>query len=160
MKMSFLEWLLMPEAPGATVAILLISMCIAFVNSAINRLLIARFVGWEQYKVMQKEIREYRFLSTQALRTRDKKLLDKLKKEEPKILQMQKKMLKPQLAMFMLSLSYIFVWVLLLIPTYGASSVAYIPGVGWIGIIWWYPLCSFLFGIISSRVSGLMTESE
>jgi len=154
--MDFIELILKPTAPEATIMIMLICIAISFLNSSINRLLVSRFVGWKQYRVMQKEVSEYRVQTTQALRKKDKKLLEKLKKKEPQIMSMQKKMAKPQLILFALSFSYIFIWWFLLIPMYGINMVAYIPGIGPIPVIWWYFICSFLFGTLSSRVLGIM----
>jgi len=135
---------------------MLICLAISFTSSSINRLLIGRFVGWEQYKKMQKELSEHRTQTTQALRTKDKKLLEKLKKKEPQILNMQKKMVKPQLVLFGLSFSYIFIWWFVLLPIYGIYVVAYIPGIGGINVFWWYMICSFLFGTVASRLLGIM----
>jgi len=154
--MGFFEWLSMPTAPAATITIMLICIAISFLNSSINRLLVSRFVGWEQYRKMQKETSEYRAQTTRAIRTKDKKLLEKLKRKEPQIMNMQKKMVKPQLILFALSFSYIFIWWFVLIPIYGNETVAYIPGIGPIYVIWWYMICSFLFGTLSSRVLGIM----
>ncbi len=153
--MNFIEDLLKPNAPAATIVIMLICITISFLNSSINRLLVSRFVGWKQYRTMQKETSEYRAQMTQAMRKKDKKLLEKLKKKEPQILNMQKKMTKPQLVLFGLSFSYILVWWLILIPIYGPNIVAYIPGIGPIPVVWWYFICSFLFGTLSSRLLGI-----
>ncbi|RJS77874.1 DUF106 domain-containing protein [Candidatus Bathyarchaeota archaeon] len=151
-----LEWLLMPQAPGATVAIMIICALISFANSSINRFLINRLVGWKQYRIMQKEIAEYQSLTRQALRTKDKKLMEKIKKKEPQIMNMQKKMAKPQLIMFAIPFLYLLVWWLVLLPLYGANPVAYIPGIGGITIFYWYFIVSSLFGILASRLLGMM----
>jgi uncharacterized membrane protein (DUF106 family) len=141
---------------AATIMIMFISMAVAFSNSCLNRFLTSRFIGWEQYKTMQKETSEYRSQMTQAMRKNDKKLLEKLKKKEPQILNMQKKMVKPQLVLFVLSFSYIIIW--FIIPLYISADPppAYIPGIGGIAVIWWYFICSFLFGTLSSRLLGIM----
>jgi len=154
--MSLLDWFLMPEAPGATVVIMLICFAIALANSSVNRVLISKFVGWEHYLTMQKDISEYRSQTTQALRAKDKKAIEKLKKKETEIMNMQKKMLKPQMLLFGLSFSYIFIWLFVLGPTYGSNVVAIIPGIGAINIFYWYFICSFALGTISSRVLGIM----
>lgn len=146
----------MPEAPGATVAIALIAFSISFANSSINRILISRTIGWKRYKAIRKEIAEFQAQTRQALRSKDKKLLEKLKKKEQQSLQMQKQMAKPQLMMMVLSFFYIFVWWFFLIPLYSNNIVAYIPGIGSITVLWWYLLCSLLFGIVSSRLLGIM----
>jgi uncharacterized membrane protein (DUF106 family) len=141
--------------PAATIIVMLISVAVALSNSCLNRLLTSRFVGCKQYRAMQKETSEYRSQMTQAMRKNDKKLLEKLKKKEPQILNMQKKMVKPQLVLFMLSFSYILIW--LIIPQYiHVDYAAYIPGIGGIAVIWWYFICSFLFGTLSSRLLGIM----
>jgi uncharacterized membrane protein (DUF106 family) len=152
--MDFVVWALAP--PGATIIVMLICMVISLVNSSINRLLITRFVGWDQYRTMQKELAEYRTLTTQAIRKNDAKLLEKLKKKEPQIFNMQKKMAKPQLVLFGLSFSYILIWLFVLGPLYGANKIAYIPIIGPQGVFWWYFICSFLFGTLSSRLLGIM----
>jgi uncharacterized membrane protein (DUF106 family) len=154
--MDLIEWLIMPTAPGATIAIMLICFAISFLNSALNRLLIHRFVGWSQYKEMQKEIAEYRAQLFQAQRTQDKKLIEKLRKKETQIRNMQGKMAKPQLVLFGISSSYILIWFFVLGPFYGANIVAYIPGIGPQSIFIWYLICSFLFSWLSSRALGIM----
>jgi len=152
-----MEWLLTPELPGATVAIMLISFCISLINSSVNRILINLTVGWKQYKVIQKETAEFQAQSRQALRTKDKKILEKLKKKEPQILQNQKKIVKPQMIMTGLSFSYLFIWWFLLIPFYDWKTVAYIPGIGGVNVIWWYFICSLFFQVISSHLLGIMS---
>ena len=152
-----IEWFLMPEPPGATVAIIIIAISISLANSSINRLLINRTIGWERYKVIRKEIADFQAETRRALRTKDKKVTEKIKKRERHVLEMQKKMAKPQLIMFGVSMSYILVWWFLLTPFYGWDIVAYIPGIGGINIIWWYMLCSMLSGIISSHILGIMS---
>jgi uncharacterized membrane protein (DUF106 family) len=143
------------ELPIATIIVMLISMAVSLTNSSLNRLLTSRFVGWEQYRAMQKETSEHRAQMTQAMRKKDKKLLEKLKKKEPQILNMQKKMAKPQLVLFVLSFSYILIW--FIIPLYiQVDYAAYIPGIGGIPVVWWYFICSFLFGTLSSRLIGIM----
>jgi len=113
-------------------------------------------VGWEQYKVMQKEIAEYRSQTTKAIRAKDTKQLEKLKKKETQILNMQKKMAKPQIVLFGLSFSYIFIWWFVLTPLYGIETVAYVPGFGPVNVFWWYFICSFLLGTLASRLLGIM----
>jgi uncharacterized membrane protein (DUF106 family) len=161
--------------PTATLIILGISAGIAFLNSGINRVLINYFVGWEQYRVMQKEMAEYRSETMAAARANDKKQMEKLKKRQSQINNMQSKMLKPQMVQFGISFLYLFVWFLVLTPTFGATPMAYIPGIGTIAnsayivngvpgpaivdaipVFYWYPICSLFFGLLSSRILGIM----
>ena len=151
--------------PWSTFTIMGISVVIAFLNSGLNRLLITHFVGWEQYRSMQKETSEWRSQQMAAARANDKKQLEKLKKKESQIMAMQKKMAKPQMVLFGVSFIYIVVWIFFLTPTYGASPVAYLPGFGntlgfgphgEMGVFYWYPICSLLFGTLASRILGVL----
>jgi uncharacterized membrane protein (DUF106 family) len=151
--------------PWSTFTIMGISVVIAFLNSVLNRLLVTHFVGWEQYRSMQKETSEWRSQQMAAARANDKKQLEKLKKKESQIMAMQKKMAKPQMLLFGVSFIYIVVWIFFLTPTYGASPVAYLPGFGntlgfgphgEMGVFYWYPICSLLFGTLASRILGVL----
>jgi uncharacterized membrane protein (DUF106 family) len=140
--------------PLATVVIMLIAIAISFINMSINRLLINRMVGWEEYRTIQKEVNEYRSQMMQATRTNDKKLLEKLKKKETQINRMQMKISKPTFILIPISFSYILIWWFFLTPVYGASPVAYVPGIGAIPVLYWYMVCSFLFGTLAGRIIG------
>lgn len=145
--------------PTATLVIMLIAIIISFVNMIIQRLLITRMCGWNEYRVMQKETSEYRSQLMQATRARDQKLLTKLKKKEARINKMQTKIMKPQMILMPISFSYIVIWWFFLIPTYGDIGVAFIPGIAaapaGITVIWWYMICSFFFGTLASRIIGI-----
>lgn len=131
---------------------------IAVINTALNRFLINYFVGWEQYRVMQKEMNEYRKETMAAARSNDKKQMEKLKKRQSQINNMQTKMLKPQMVQLGISFLYIFIWILVLTPTYGATSMVYLPGIlgGAVSVVYWYPICSFFLGLLASRIIGIM----
>lgn len=145
------------EIPLATMVIMLTAVAVSFLNMGINRLLITRMCGWEEYKVMQKETSEYRSQLMQAMRANDQKLVEKLKKKEAQINNMQKKMMKPQTILLPISFSYIIIWYVFLIPTFQANAVAIVPGIAPNGIpvIFWYMICSFFFGTLASRVVGV-----
>jgi uncharacterized membrane protein (DUF106 family) len=143
--------------PSATVVIMLIAVAVSFINMGINRLLITRMCGWEEYKIMRKETSEYQSQMMKAIRANDKKIVEKLKKKESQIKNMQSKMMKPQMILLPISFSYIIIWYLFLIPTFGANAVAYVPGIAPTGIpvIIWYMICSFFFGTLASRIIGV-----
>jgi uncharacterized membrane protein (DUF106 family) len=105
---------------------------------------------------MQKEMNEYRAETMAAARANDKKQMEKLKKKKSQIDNMQSKMMKPQMVQFGISFVYIVVWLFVLTPTFGNSSVIYIPGVGPLSVFYWYPLCSFFLGLLTSRIIGIM----
>jgi uncharacterized membrane protein (DUF106 family) len=136
--------------------ILIIALGIAFMNTALNRVLINYFVGWEQYRVMQKEMNEYRQETMAAARANDKKQMEKLKRRQSQISNMQAKMLKPQMVQLAISFLYIIVWFGFLIPTYGATSMVYLPGFGALPVVYWYPIASFFLGLLASRILGIM----
>ena len=162
--------------PLATLIIMAIAAGIAFLNSGINRVLINYFIGWEQYRVMQKEMAEYRSETMAAMRANDKKQVEKLKKKDSQIKNMQAKMMKPQMVQFGISFVYLIVWFLVLTPTFHQAPMAYMPGIGTIAgafnvvnglpvgdaipnaipVFYWYPICSLFFGLLSSRIIGIM----
>jgi len=156
--------------PIATFIIMGISAGIAFLNSGVNRVLINYFIGWQQYRVMQKEMAEYRRETMAAARANDKKQMEKLKKKQSQINNMQSKMMKPQMLQFGISFVYLIVWFLVLTPTFGTTPMAFIPGIGTIAnsqvdgiavanaipVFYWYPICSLFFGLLSSRIIGIM----
>ena len=142
--------------PIATLIIMAIAAGIAFLNSGINRVLINFFVGWEQYRVMQKEMAEHRSETMAAARANDKKQMEKLKKKQSQINSMQAKMLKPQMVQFGISFVYLIVWFLVLTPVFGSTPMAYIPGIGAISVFYWYPIASLFFGLLSQRIIGIM----
>jgi uncharacterized membrane protein (DUF106 family) len=133
-----------------------IALGIAFLNTAINRVLINYFVGWEQYRVMQKEMAEFRQEQMAAARANDKKQLEKLKRKQSQITNMQSKMMKPQIVQFGISFVYLIVWFLVLTPTFQNISMAYLPGIGPIPVFYLYPLVSVFLGLISQRLLDIM----
>jgi len=139
--------------PWSTLAIMGVSLSIALFNSGLNRALISRFVGWDEYRSMQKEMNEWRSQQMAAARANDKKQLEKLKKKESQIMNMQKKMAKPQMLLFALTFVYIFIWPFL--TGYFPHPVVYIPGFGQQPFYIWYLICSFFFGTIASRIIGV-----
>jgi uncharacterized membrane protein (DUF106 family) len=92
-----------------------------------------------------------------AMRANDTKRVEKLKKKETQIRNMQSKMMKPSMILLPISMSYIVIWYLFLIPTFGVDPVAVVPGIAAAGIpvFYWYMLCSFFFGTLASRIVGV-----
>jgi uncharacterized membrane protein (DUF106 family) len=136
-------------------AILAVAAGITFLNSGIYRVLINRFIGWEQYHIMQKELAEYRSESMAAARANDKKQMERLKKKKSQIDNMQAKMFKPQIAQFGTIFVNLAIWYVILIPTFGNTSMAYLPGFGPLPVFWWYPIGSFFLGLLSQRIIGI-----
>ena len=136
--------------------IFVIAAVIAFINTGLNRVLINYFIGWEQYRVMQKEMNEYRSETMAAMRAKDTKQVEKLKKRESQIKNMQAKMMKPQMVQFGFSFVYIIIWFFILTPTFGSKAMVYLPGIGALPVLYWYPIGSFFLGLLASRLIGIM----
>ncbi len=140
--------------PWATLSIMLISVAISFMNVGLNRFLISRMVGWHEYRAMQKELAEYNSLRMKALRAKDTKLLEKLKKKDAQMKTMQVKMSKPQLLLFPMMFIYFIIWPFLL--GFYPDPVIYIPGFADPQPFYiWYLLCSFFFGTLASKIIGI-----
>ncbi len=137
-----------------TLSIMAVSLLLAFFNSGLNRILISRFVGWNDYRTIQKEMSEWRSQQMAAARANDKKQLEKLKKKESQMMNMQKKMMKPQMLQLGFTLIYFFIWTVL--TGFFPGSVIFIPGIGPQPFYIWYLLCSFFFGTLASRTIGIM----
>ena len=139
--------------PIATALIMLVAVGISFINMGLNRALITKMIGWHEYRSMQKEMSEYNSQRMAALRSKDEKTLEKLKKKESQIQSMQTKMFKPQLILIPITFIYLIIWPVLtgVFP----FSVAYVPGLGSQPFFVWYLICSFFFGTIASRIIGV-----
>ena len=139
--------------PLATFVIMLISVSISLMNVGLQRFLIGRMVGWQEYKSMQKELKEYNSLRMKAIRANDTKLLEKLKRKDAQMKNMQMKMSKPQLLLFPMMFIYFIIWPILI--GFFPNTVAYVPGFGeqpfWI----WYFMCSLFFGTLVSKGIGI-----
>ena len=142
------------ELPWSTLAIMGVSLSLALINSTLNRLLISRFVGWKEYRTIQKEMSEWRSQQMAAARANDKKQMEKLKKKESQMMNMQKKMLKPQMLLFGFTLVYFLIWPVLM--GFFPGTVVYIPGFGGQQFYIWYLVCSLFFGTLASRIVGIM----
>ncbi len=139
--------------PMAALLIMLVAVSISFLNMILNRALITKMIGWREYRSMQKEISEYNSQRMAALRSKDTKMLEKLKKKESQVQAMQTKMFKPQLVLIPITFIYLIIWPFLtgVFP----FPVAYIPGFGPVPFFYWYLICSFFFGTIASRIIGV-----
>lgn len=154
MSATELSWI--ATAPVATLVIMAIALVIAVVNTTINRALINYFIGWDKYRTMQKEMAEYRKETMAAARSNDKKQLEKLKKKKSQVDSMQAQMAKPQMIQLGISFVYIIVWWFVLIPVFGNTPVATVPGFGPITVIYWYPMVSFFLGLLMQRIIGTL----
>ncbi|NLE03921.1 MAG: DUF106 domain-containing protein [Crenarchaeota archaeon] len=138
--------------PVATLLIMLVAISLSLMNNSLNRLIISKMFGWNQYRTMQKEIADYNAERMKALRANDTKTLERLKKREAQVNSMQTKMFKPQLVQLPLMLIYFIIWPAL--TGIFSGTVAYIPGLGEQPFYIWYLICSFFFATITGRIIG------
>jgi len=148
--------------PVSTIFILFLSMALSLVTSLANRFL----TNQEQLRTWRREIAEWTADFNKARKTGDKKLLAKVKKQQPQITKIQSKMMWQSMKVsFIFMIPFFLLWSLFLTPTYyNVTAVAYIPDImssngsaSWLSLplFWWYLLCSFLFGTLFSRILGL-----
>jgi len=138
------------------VAIFAISMVVSFIVSFSNRLL----ANPKQSAEWRKEVSAWMSEFNRANRTGDKRLLAKLKRQQPRINQLQSKIFKESLKVMPVSMTtFLVFWWLILIPLYGRLTVAFLPWFGGeplgLDLFKWYVLCSFLFGALFSRIFGV-----
>jgi uncharacterized membrane protein (DUF106 family) len=150
--------------PNSTIFMFLLAALISIVTSLTNRLL----TNPEQSKAWRKEISEWNTEMRQARKEGDKKRLEKVMKKQKQILQLQSKMMWQSMKVTLIFfVPLIIIWQFLG-TTFSNSVIAYFPGVGATlplpifpnSLIWWYLLCSMLFGTVFSHVFGIIEVSE
>ena len=82
----------MAERPYSTFLTLAIALVVSLVTSLLNR----KFIDREKFTAWRQEINQFNTEKKLAKKTGDNKLLAKIKKREPQILQIQSKMAKQQ----------------------------------------------------------------
>ncbi|UCG37453.1 MAG: DUF106 domain-containing protein [Candidatus Bathyarchaeota archaeon] len=151
----FLDWLLGPLAPAATIFIMLLCISLTFLTSLVNRLL----TNPEQLRTWRREVKEWTDEFREAQKTKDKKKLAKVEKRKAYIMKLQQKMswqsMKVSLFFF---IPFLLMWQVL----WGIYSepVAFLPGFGPLSIVLWYLLCSLFFSTIFSRAFGVGIGAE
>lgn len=150
--------------PVSTLFLFLLGVLVSLLTSLTNRLL----TNPEKSKAWRREISEWNNEMREARREDDKKRLEKVMKKQKQILQLQSKM-----AMQSMKVTLIFLVPLLIIwqvlgRFFVGHNIAYLPGIGAIlpipifntSLIWWYLLCSMLFGTLFSHLLGIIEVSE
>jgi uncharacterized membrane protein (DUF106 family) len=132
-----------------------IAIGISTLSLGFNRILISHFIGWEQFHVMRREMDEFRKEQMAAARANDQKQMEKLKRKQSQINNMQAKMMKPTLLQFVFAIVPYGLWIFVLIPTFGSTSLAYLPGFGPIPMSFIYLPLSFFVSTIGQRIIGL-----
>jgi uncharacterized membrane protein (DUF106 family) len=150
--------------PVSTMFLFLLAALISLLTSLTNRLL----TNPEKSKAWRREIADWNKELREARREGDQKRLDKVMKKQKQILQMQSKMtwqsMKVTLIFFV---PLIIIWQVLG-GFFVGRNIAYLPGIGPVlpiplfsfSLIWWYLLCSMLFGTVFSHVFGIIEVTE
>ncbi len=151
--------------PSSTIFIFLLAASISLLTSLTNRLL----TDPEKSKAWRKEVTGWNAELRKAQRSQDKKRVEKLMKKQKQILQLQSKMMwQSTKVMLLFFIPLILMWQILG-GFYQNTPIAFFPGLSdnagiitipLIGmqvhsLIWWYLLCSFLFGTTFSHMFGL-----
>jgi uncharacterized membrane protein (DUF106 family) len=150
--------------PYSTFFIFGLSGLIALLTTLVNRAL----SDPQKAKAARKEVNEWNKELRAAQRGKDKKTVEKLMKKQQYIMQLQTKMMWQSMKVSLLFLIPLLLMWQVLGGFYGPRSIAYFPGIGpnlplpiFSGsLIWWYLLCSLLFGTTFSHVFGVTEVSE
>jgi uncharacterized membrane protein (DUF106 family) len=151
--------------PLSTIFMFLLALAISLLTSLVNRLL----TNPEQSKASRKEIAEWQAELKAAQRSGDKKTTERLMKKQKQIFQLQSKMTWQSMKVSLIFIVPLFIIWQFLGATFAGHIVAYLPGIGpdlslvimqFSSLIWWYLLCSMLFGTIFSHVFGIIEVSE
>jgi uncharacterized membrane protein (DUF106 family) len=150
--------------PVSTLFLLLLGALISLLTSLTNRLL----TDPEKSKAWRKEISEWNSELREARRENDKKHLEKVMKKQKQILQLQSKMSMQSMKVTLIFLVPLLIVWQVLNGFFVGHNIAYLPGIGAIlpipifntSLIWWYLLCSMMFGTIFSHLLGIIEVSE
>jgi len=157
------------ETPFSTLFLIALAVLISFLTSLTNRLL----TNPEKSRAWRREISDWNKEFQEARREGDKKKLEKVTKRQKEILQLQSKMMWQSMKVTLIFfVPLIIIWSILggFYTIAGQPiTVAYLPGVGPVlhivifsfsSLIWWYLLCSMLFGTLFSHVFGIVEVSD
>jgi uncharacterized membrane protein (DUF106 family) len=152
------------QIPLSTIFMFLLAATISLLTSLVNRLL----TDPKKAKAWRKEIADWNAELRKAQKNGDKKSVEKLMKKQKQILQLQSKMMWQSMKVALLFfIPLLLIWQILGAFYYG-HDIAYFPGIGpnlplpifSSSLLWWYLLCSLLFGTIFSHVFGLVEVSS
>jgi len=155
---------ILQQIPYATIFILGLAALISLLTSLVNRLL----TNPEKSKAARTEVSEWNKELREAQRNKDKKTIEKLMKRQKYIMQLQTKMMWSSMKVSLLFLIPLLLMWQLLGGFYSGVAIAIFPGVGAnlpipifsSSLVWWYLLCSLLFGTVFSHVFRLTEVSE
>ena len=161
---------ILQQVPYSTFFIFGLAALISLLTTVVNR-----FVSDPaKAKAARTEVNEWNKELREAQRNKDKKTIERLMKKQKYIMQLQSKMMWSSMKVSLLFLiPLLLMWQFLggfyTDPiTHEGINIANFPGIGsnlpipiFSGsLIWWYLLCSLLFGTVFSHVFGITEVSE
>jgi uncharacterized membrane protein (DUF106 family) len=126
----------------------------------------------ERTKDWRKEVSEWNTELRKAQKSGDEKRVEKMMKRQQYILQLQSKMMWQSMKVMLLFIVPLFLMWQFLGGFYQNTPIAILPGISnpetgiitvpligmqFHSLIWWYLLCSFLFGTFFSHLFGLVS---
>ncbi len=166
MCMADLSWLTV--VPVVTILLMGIALIMTVVSQSINRVVINRFLGWDRYHEIRREVSAFNKERMAATRANDQKQLDKLQKKQSQINALNAKMMKPQMLTMVLTMFTFIPW-LVMKGFFMDIPVAYLPGfengLSLIGITFispgggllfftWYMPLVFFVSMLMQRILG------
>ncbi len=150
--------------PYSTLFIFGLAVLISLLTTLVNR----RFTNPEQSRAWRKEISDWNKELRDAQRSKDKKTLEKVMKKQKYTMQLQSKMMWQSMKVSLLFIIPLFLMWQILGSFYQSAPIAILPGVGATlplpifssSLIWWYLLCSLLFGTTFQHVFRLIEVSD
>ncbi len=156
--------------PYSTLFIFGLAAAISLLTTLVNR----HFTDPEKSRAWRKEISDWNKELREAQKSKDKKLMEKAMKKQHYIMQLQSKMMWQSMKVSLLFLVPLFLMWSILGGFYtnevnhSPIPIAYLPGVGPnlplpifnYSLIWWYLLCSLLFGTALQHAFRLIEVSE
>ena len=146
--------------PGSAIFIFIISLAVNLLMGLANR----RFIDLEEYKEWTIKSTLVRREHMKALQSGNKRLIDKLQKEQQEIMKEQSKMTMQQMKLqLFFFIPFIVLWQILGVFFANSGPVALMPfNAPFFGeklsIFSWYLLCSFATSILTRRLLGLTFE--
>lgn len=151
------------DFPLSALTILLIAIGMALISSAVTRAL----TDVDQMRRRMTEVREWQSAYTKAIRSKDQKQIDKLKKKEATMKRVQSEMMREQFKPVFFTMIPFIIFFYLFNGVFGYSQITVavspitLPFVGKNFTFWtWYIITSFSFSALIQRIFNLPSTSD
>lgn len=151
------------DFPYSALTVLMISVGMALISSAVTRAV----TDVDKMRRMMIEVREWQNAYTKALRSKDQKQIDKLKKKETTMKRVQAEMMREQFKPLIFTMIPFFIFFYLFNGVFGYSRITVavspidLPFIGTNFTFWtWYLITSFGFSALIQRLFNLPSTSD